>query len=294
MDAKNIDDILVAEMQNTVVPQPTVSVNAQVEKPEEIKVESLKELPTDKKIDKPVNDPVQPDDLPDAAESKDKAIDDKASDSPIDEYGNPIEKPKMYSEEEVNRLIRERLSRGRQQEQQAQQQVQQTQVQQQPVQQQEEDWESQLKTVIKKTLYETQEEIAQKQWQQQESSRQAEFQEKFQTGMNKYQDFHQVVSGKPISDSMMLATRNLENPAAFIYGAAKFHGQDLERISKISDPYAQASEIGRLHEKMIKSKNVVSSAPKPLEAVSGDMPHKISNQGSIDERIIQYAKQKRR
>src|ERR1044071_6771502 len=31
----------------------------------------------------------------------------------IDEYGNPIEKPKMYSEDEVQRMIRERLSRGR-------------------------------------------------------------------------------------------------------------------------------------------------------------------------------------
>ena len=36
------------------------------------------------------------------------------SSSPIDEYGNPIAKPKMYSEEEVQRMIRDRLSRGRQ------------------------------------------------------------------------------------------------------------------------------------------------------------------------------------
>jgi hypothetical protein len=290
MEAKNVDDILVAEMQNTVVPQPTVAVEqkAHEQVPQEAQEATLED------VGKVAPEETKSETVPEKVVSQEnKSIDpvEKKPDEPIDEYGNPIEKPKMYSEEEVNRLIRERLARGRQQEQQpAQPQP----AQQQP-QAQEEDWEAQLKTVIKKTLYETQEEIAQKQWQQQEQSRQADFESKFHAGMNKYQDFHQVVSGKPITDSMMLATRNLENPAAFIYGAAKFHGQELDRIAKISDPYAQASEIGRLHEKMLKSKNVISSAPKPLEAIASDMPAKtFANQPSIDERILQHAKQKRK
>jgi hypothetical protein len=289
MEAKNIDDQLIAAMQdNTVEKKNVESVSAPT--------------PSD-----PVNDPIQPDELPEAANTTaqptealgktgpvSKPVENKQEpDKTIDEYGNPIEKPKMYSEEEVARVVRERLARAKQPEYVPPQQQYQPQAQEQPAQ--EEDWEQQLKTVIKKTFAETQQELAQQQWQQQESARQAEFEARFASGMNKYQDFQQVVYGKPITDTMMLAARNLENPAAFVYGAAKMHAPELERISKISDPYAQAAEIGRLHEKMIKSKNVISGSHKPLEAVSSDMPSKtFANQPSIDERIHQYAKQKRR
>lgn len=278
MDATNIDAKLVAAMQETPA-QATVEVSAP---------ESL-----------PVNDPVQTEELPEAAESKvqptesvetSKPVEDKQ----IDEYGNSVEKQKVYTEDEVNRLIRDRLARGKYAEQQpAQPQYVPPTTQQQPAE--EEDWQQQLNAVVDKRIEERQAKVAEQQWQQQESARQADFESKFTTGMNGYLDFNSVVAGKNITNSMLLATRNLDNPAAFVYGAAKMHAPELERISKIADPYVQAAEIGRLHEKMVKTKNVVSNAPKPLEVVSSDVPaKKTSDYPPLDERIHQYAKQKRR
>lgn len=273
MEAKSIDDILVASMNETPVPKVEVVNPVNVD----VKDESLKE----EKLTEIVQEVV--DEVPAKEEKVSK------SDSTIDEYGNPVEKQRVYTEDEVQQLIRDRVARNRQQEQVNHQ------PSQYPPQVQEEDWETQLKSVIKKTIVETQEEISQNQWKQEEASRQSEFESKFSQGMNKHGDFHEVVAGKPITDSMMMATRSLENPASFIYAAAKFHPQELNRISKISDPYSQASEIGRLHEKMVKSRNLVSSAPKPLEVINSDMAAKrVNDQPSIEERIQQYAKQKRK
>jgi len=234
--------------------------------------------------------------------------------SPIDEYGNPIEKPRLYTEEELNQRIRDRLSRGRyaQEEQQQQQQWAQQQRQQQGsfTQQQvqqaqadgfqhdpnsEETWDQQLRTFMNQVLDEREAKRAEDQWRYQETQRQAEFESKFSAGMSKYNDFHKVVAGKPITDSMMLATRNLENPASFVYAASKLHPQELERISKIGDPYAQAAEVGRLHERMVKDRKAVTKAPRPLKSPSGDVPGRvIPHQPSIDQRIHDYGKQKRK
>lgn len=279
MEAKSVDDILVAEMNNSQAPvQPAVEAVT------------------------PKNDPVQ-EDAPqqqEAAKAEEKPIEavkqeeakPTTDDAPIDEYGNPVEKPKMYSEDEVNRLIRDRLARGKHAEQPVQ--PQQPQPQQQTAET-EENWQQELEKFVEQTIDKRQTKMAEQQWKQQELVRQAEFESKFSTGMGKYTDFREVVSGKPITDSMMLATRNLENPAAFIYGAAKFHPAELDRIAKIADPYAQAAEVGRLHEKMIKTKNVVSAAPKPIEAVTGDVPAKnIAQFPSLEQRIEEHAKRKRK
>jgi hypothetical protein len=212
--------------------------------------------------------------------------------SPIDEYGNPVEKPKMYSQEEVNRIIRERLARGRQ----AQEQVQEpAPTPQEAPAEQEEDWQAQLNRVIDHRIESRQREHQEREWRSREAQKQAEFEDKFSIGMSKYADFHQVVANKPITDTMMMATRHLENPAAFIYGAAKLHPQEIDRISKIQDPYIQASEVGRLHERMVKERRSVSSAGKPLEAPKSDMPHQRGmNSLSLEDRIAQHAKSKLR
>jgi polyhydroxyalkanoate synthesis regulator phasin len=215
-------------------------------------------------------------------------------DSPIDEYGNPVEKPRMYTQDEVQQMIRDRLSRGKY----AQEQIESRPIQQ-PVQQiqdqqstGEEDWQQQLNNYIDNRLTEKQREIAERQWREQELRRQEEFQDKFTSGMNKYSDFRDVVAGKPITDNMMLATRSLENPAAFIYGAAKLHPQELERISKINDPYVQAAEVGRLHEKMVKQRNAASSQSRPLEAPKGDMAMKGNMGLTLDQKLKLHEKQK--
>ena len=212
------------------------------------------------------------------------------SDSSLDEYGNPIGKQRLYTEEELQQRIRERVARVK---------VPQQEQIQQPVKQvqndsEDGDWVSQLESVIDHRLEKKQQDRVAQQWQHEESQRQHAFEEKFSSGMSKYSDFQSVVAGKPITDTMMLASRSLDNPAAFVYGASKFHPQELERISRIPDAIAQASEVGRLHERMVKERNMISKAPKPIETIRGDMPSK-SNQGpSLDDRINQHAKQKLR
>jgi hypothetical protein len=120
-----------------------------------------------------------------------------------------------------------------------------------------------------------------------------EFEDKFSSGMSKYNDFQQVVAGKPITDAMLMATRNFENPAAFIYAATKLHLEELNRISK-EDHYTQAVEIGRLHERMLKERKAVSKAPIPIDSPKGDIGQKLNTTPSIESRIDSYGKQKYR
>jgi hypothetical protein len=232
-------------------------------------------------------------------EQKDSVSSLEQKPSNIDEYGNPVEKPRTYTEEEVQRMIRDRLSRGRyaEQAQPTPAHVQQAVKDFKADPESEESWEVQLNNFIDKRLETRQAQLRQQEWEQQESQRQVEFEAKFTAGMNKYQDFESVVSkaAPAITPTMMLATRNLDNPAAFVYAAAKLHPGELDRISRIGDRYAQAAEVGRLHERMIKTRGLSSNAPKPIEAPKSDIASKpINPQPSLDQRIFEYGKQKRK
>lgn len=278
--ARNIDDILTQPIEQ----QKDIEVK-HIPQSVQSEVPPAPEVPENPIEQKQVESPVQ--EKPEVQQTTPQEI----KDSPIDEYGNPVAKPKTYTEEEVQRLIRERISRERHA---AQQQSPPHQTAQ-PSQQQvpEENWDVQLEQFIENTLEKRQKRQTEEQWQQEENRRQQEFESKFNHGMQQYHDFHQVVSGKPITNGMMLATRNLENPAAFIYGASKLYAGDLDRISKIQDPYVQSMEIGRLHEKMVKSKASTSSV-KPIEPVTSDMITPRTKQLSIEERIHEHAESKRR
>ena len=108
--------------------------------------------------------------------------------------------------------------------------------------------------------------------------------------MEKYKDFKTVVGAAPVTDTMLLAARNLSDPAAFIYAAAKTQPKELERIANLTDPLLQAAEVGRLEEKMRKAR-VAAQAAKPLSQTKGDMGTKEKPKGlSIEDRIAQHAK----
>jgi len=319
-EAHNIDDILVKSMQggndsNTQqASQPIISQNTEQEQnQQQEQLSSTKEPDADTNPDQVDNQETdkKPEQLQKEGEQQKpketKETNSKES-SPIDEYGNPVEKPRLYTEEELNQRIRDRLSRGKyaEQEQQQYRPQQPNNYTQQQVNQakadgfehdpnSEETWDQQLKGFMNQVLDEREANRAEQQWRQQETAKQAEFQDKFSSGMSKYNDFHQVVAGKPITDSMMLATRNLDNPAAFVYGASKMHPQELDRISRINDPYVQAAEIGILHERMVKERKGITNAPKPIQAPRGDVPSRVQgNKQSIDQRILADAKQRRR
>lgn len=230
-------------------------------------------------------------------ESKDvneKPVVEEKSESDTDDYGNPIAKSKMYSEEEVQKMIRERLSRGHnaQQAQPAQSEVNKAAKGFEADPESAESWEQQLEDFIDRTLTKKQTQYQRDQIEKQERIRQADFETKFNSGMARYRDFTDVVAGKPITDSMMLATRQMKDPAAFIYAASKTRPKDLERIASLTDPYHQAAEIGRLEESMKKSRVAASNSPRPLANTKGDMVEKNNTRPNIDARIHQHAKQK--
>jgi len=215
--------------------------------------------------------------------------------SNIDEYGNEIPKQeKVYTQAEVdariNEAIRKRLKERA--EEPAQQQA--------PPQDFQYDagssdsWEAQLEAFNEAWFQKREQRARQEQYQRYEEQTQAEFEIKFNQGAAKYQDFEQVVMGKPLTPQMVIATRGMQDPAAFIYAAAKTQAPELERISRLADPYAQAVELGRLEQRMRQSRASVSKAPRPIDAVKGDAPEpKGPKTWSIDDKLRQAEKESR-
>lgn len=214
-------------------------------------------------------------------------------DDTVDEYGNRTEKPKMYSEDQVQAMIRDRLARGQQIQPHQQAQVQKAAEDFKADPNSEESWEVQLESFVEKTFDKISTKKQTQEWQQREQQVQAEFESKFTTSMNRYKDFRDVTRDLPITDAMMVATREMKDPAAFIYAASKLHGDEVKRIAALPNPLQQAVEIGRLEERMKKARNVSRTAP-PLKQTKGDISAKETPKLRIEDRISQYAKQKRR
>lgn len=221
-----------------------------------------------------------------------KEVKASSHDDQLDDYGNPIDKPRVYTEEEVQRIVKDRLTRGNVSRSE-QQQVQKAAENFKADPNSNEDWEVQLKSFIKNTLTEVQTEKSTLEWQEQERRKQDEFESKFTSGMNRYKDFTDVVGQMPITNSIMMASREMNDPAAFLYAAAKLHPDELRNIANMTDPFTQARELGRLDERMKKAR-AISNAPAPLSKTKSDMSHKYTPKQSIDDKIVQHAKARKR
>lgn len=143
------------------------------------------------------------------------------------------------------------------------------------------DWQQQLASFVKQTVSSMTREQNEAQVRHHEAQAQAEFEDKLSNGMQKFQDFRDVMISLPfeISNPMTLATRAMDDPAAFLYAAAKRQPQELERISKLRDPYAQMAEMGRLEERMRRNKPT-TSAPRPLSRTHEDASIPVSQKKS--------------
>lgn len=284
MSDKNIDDLLMSAS----LPTPAVEKVA----------EPVMADPVEDNIQH--EDPAITNEVPKQTESVEKPHEEAiSSDADTDDYGNPVAKAKTYTEEEVQRMIRDRLARGRHTEQaptpQQSQQINQDSQGFTPDPDSGEPWEAQLERFIDKTIEKKNTKAQKEAWERQEHETQLKFQEKFSTGMSKYQDFHEVVAGKPITDAMMLAIRDMDNPAAFIYAASKMQPKELEKIASIRDPYQQARALGSLESSMRKARSAVSSAPKAVQPVKGDLPGQNKNASrNIDQLIALDAKKRMR
>lgn len=214
---------------------------------------------------------------------EDSAASETPEDGELDEYGTKVGKPKLYTEEEVQSMIRKRLKDRH-----SDKDVQEASKEFTPDPNSNESWESQLEGFIEKTIEKRDTKRQQDEWKREEETNQAEFEIKFTQGMGKYKDFKEVVSNKPFTNAMMLATRSMKDPAAFVYAASKQHPKELESISQIKDPVTQAAEMGRLEERMKKTR-IIPQSPRPSQKIKGDASSEMP-QVSIDARIAAHAK----
>ncbi len=262
--------------ENTPKTDPEFNTDAEIE-PE------IREKPAEIAPEPPENQEIEP-----------KVVEKTATPvAEVDEYGSPVAKQKTYTEEQVQAMIRDRLKRGafKQEQQQATpQQIQQAEESGfQYNENSEMSWSQQLKQFVKSTMQEVKNEEFSEQRERARKHAEVEFESKFHSGMARHPDFVQVMADKHITDDMVHATRGLSNPAGFLYAAAKRMPQELDRISKIQDPYQQVSEMGRLHERLAKPKPS-SNAPRPLSQDRGDITDKAPAKVSIDHLIAEHAK----
>ncbi len=151
------------------------------------------------------------------------------------------------------------------------------------------DWQQQLASFVKQTVNSMTREQAESKQRAEEQQVQHEFESKFREGMNKFNDFSETIAelSFEITNPMTLATRAMADPAAFLYAAAKRQPKELERISKLRDPYAQMTEMGKLEERMRKNKTT-TKAPKPLGRTHEDASTPVSKKNketSIEDLI---------
>lgn len=156
------------------------------------------------------------------------------------------------------------------------------------------DWQHQLSSLVKHTINEMKTEELSHHQKQIDAQKQAtdaqahrEFEGRFTQGMERFSDFRDVVSSQPIDDAMTLALRGMDDPASFIYAAAKRTPKELERISKLPDPYVRMVEMGKLEERMRRNK-AITTAPRPLSRSNDDggMPEpKRKSEPTIEELI---------
>lgn len=201
------------------------------------------------------------DDTPDDSPAEDESEDLYGNDEPddggessepeaeTDDYGNEKAAPKTYTEDEVNerinQAVRERLARAERNAQ--------AETKQQPATQDgfeydadsKDSWQVQLESFVKQTVGKMHQEQATQAQQAKEQKIQAEFEAKFQKGMSRFKDFTEVMSRQNITDAMVIATRGMDDPAAFMYAAVNRSPEEIKRIANIADPYAQNGRNGQ-------------------------------------------------
>lgn len=235
------------------------------------------------------SEPAELKEEPEAKEPESKEPKDKEEEAHLDEYGNEVEKPRLYTDEDVQRMIRERMQRGNVQS--SSPEVQQAAKDFQADPGNPDDWEVQLEAFIEKKLDKLEKKKQTVAWQEQEREKQANFEVNFTHGMQKYKDFKETVGKMPVTDSVMMATRDMKDPAAFLYAATKLHPEEFRRIADMKDPFSQAMELGKLDEKMRKTRAISKAAP-PLAPTKGDMGAKYIPKQSLDQKILNHAKAK--
>lgn len=280
----NIDDLLMGIGNSQQPPTPEHK-----EKIEEEKT-PIDEMEQDEKYDTEItdNEPEEKPDLAADSEPVDEVEEKTAKEETFeeDEYGNKKERMPKGLKDRLERKEKQfqREIEQRDQELQALRQQLANQGANKEVQQAVKDfkydpnddvaWEQQLSDFVKKTVSNMQHEETRTLREQQEAKAHRDFQIKFSQGMTRFDDFREVVGSQPIDDAMTISLRAMADPTAFIYAASKRHPQEIERISKLADPYARMVEMGKLEERMRRNKPA-TKAPRTLGRTREDATTKM-------------------
>lgn len=261
------------------------------------------------------------DDADDSDESKDEAADDtdepdeeekpekkepETEDDEIDEYGNTKERMSKGMKDRLDRKEKQHQREIEHRDYELQQLRQQLSSQgaSSQVQKAAEDfeynpndegtWQQQLTDFVKHTVKNMNNDEQKKQAEVQEQIVEREFHQKFSKGMERFTDFREVVGSQPIDDAMTRALRGMNDPSAFIYAASKRQPSELERISKLRDPYARVVEMGKLEERMRRNKPT-TKAPRPLGRTREDASSKpvVKQKDSSGDDLLARADAKR-
>lgn len=289
MKISNIDDLLMGTGNSQ---QPTTPEHKdKLEDTQAPEQDDEIETPTYETEDDDAGDDETADDEENAGndndESDDEKLDRKANneEDEIDEYGNKKERMSKGMKDRLDRKERQHRAEMEQQareiahlRQQLQQQGASKEVQQAVKDfkydpNEEVPWEQQLSDFVKHTVKNMHQDEQKQARLQQEQAAEEAFAKKFKKDMQRFYDFREVVGPMPIDDAMTLALRGMSDPSAFIYAASKRQPGELERISKLSDPYARMVEMGKLEERMRRNKPT-TKAPRPLGRAKEDAPTK--------------------
>lgn len=214
----------------------------------------------------------------------------ESSSKEYDEYGNENssdeDKP-VYSKkdlnERINKAMRQRLNRGE-----SEDRIHQKQEIAKDFQYNEnsdDSWQQQLESFVENAVVKMNQKQEQVQRDNKEKQIREDLQKKFVADMSKFNDFEDVVGYQSITPAMSYALRAIDKPASFIYAASKNYSAELDRISRLPDEYAQIVEMGKLEERMKKTKQS-TQAPKPISRTkeeSAPPPKKQKRDTSFDD-----------
>src|SRR5690606_4652462 len=206
----------------------------------------------------------------------------------IDETEKP--EPKRFTEDEVNERINraagERYERFERNSQGAA-----PKPDNQEAAQGEEQCQEQLTTCVESTVSNLSVKQQGEEAQLREQQARAEFEQKIISGRQRFKDYDAVVTGAPVSQPMLEASRGLDDPAAFWYTAQKRAPDDVKAISQMENAYAQMIAIGKLDDKL-RAQKKITSTPKPIQKVTGGVSGKDSRELTIEEQIERSNKER--
>ncbi len=144
-----------------------------------------------------------------------------------------------------------------------------------------------VKNLVRETLLEAEKERREKEAQQAQYQAEAIFAAKLDRGIEKYDDFKEVITSPsvPFTQIMKAFLETIPNPEDFSYNSIKYNVNKLQEISQLH-PVMQAVQMNELYKKFSEKsgrKTTTQAPPPPKSLTSGNAGQKDPNEMSYDE-----------